>query len=150
MKTQYTIGQLAKAAGVPASTVRYYERARLLHPDGRSRGNYRVYGAAALERLRFIRAAQVNGFTLEDTQALLDFRDGKTAPCKEVRELISERLAGLEKRFEELRQVRTVLKSSLKMCGQTEHMGKCRVIEKLNAAATQPLSRAPKRTRSRK
>ena len=57
----YTIGQLAKEGGVPTSTVRYYERIGLLHPNDRTGGNYRVYSDTALERLRFIRAAQATG-----------------------------------------------------------------------------------------
>ena len=61
MASPYTIGQLARAAGLPTSTLRYYERAGLLEPTGRSEGNYRLYGEEALERLRFIRAAQATG-----------------------------------------------------------------------------------------
>ena len=53
-----TIGQLAHATGVPTSTVRYYERVGLFKPDARTRSNYRSYSARAVERLRFIRAAQ--------------------------------------------------------------------------------------------
>ena len=70
MGTFYTIGQLAKEANVPTSTVRYYERVGHLQPDGRSSGNYRVYSPAALKRLRFIRAAQATGFTLDDITTL--------------------------------------------------------------------------------
>src|SRR6266849_1946834 len=78
---RYTIGRLAREAGVPAATVRYHERSRLHRPDGRTDGNYRIYGPEALERLRFIRAAQAIGLALEDITTLLDFRDGRTAPC---------------------------------------------------------------------
>lgn len=149
MDSVFTIGQLARTASVPVSTVRYYERMRLLRPDGRTGGNYRVYSAVALERLRFIRAAQANGFTLDDIVALLDFRDGKTAPCQEVQELIKERLADLEKRVEELHQVRAVLRSSLVKCRQTQRSGKCQVIEKLKAASTSPIQKSPCRSRSK-
>jgi DNA-binding transcriptional MerR regulator len=41
-----TIGQLASAAGVPASTVRFYEREKLLVPDARTGAGYRTYIAA--------------------------------------------------------------------------------------------------------
>ncbi|HEX9867840.1 MAG TPA: MerR family transcriptional regulator [Candidatus Tectomicrobia bacterium] len=75
METTYSIGQLARAAGVPTSTVRYYERIGLLHSDARTAGNYRRYGQETLEYLRFIRAAQRTGFTLEDITALLQLRD---------------------------------------------------------------------------
>jgi MerR family mercuric resistance operon transcriptional regulator len=142
----YTIGQLARAVGVPTSTVRYYERARLLRPDGRTGGNYRVYGDAALERLRFIRAAQANGFTLDDISVLLSFRDGATTRCKEVQGLIRDRLADLRKRMEQMHEVEVVLRSSLKMCRQFERTGRCQVIDSLKRAAT---SSPPKKARRR-
>jgi len=131
----YTIGQLARAAGVPTSTLRYYERARILRPDGRSGGNYRVYGPAALERLRFIRAAQANGFTLEDIAALLDFQDGATARCRAVQRLIRDRLADLRRRQEQMRELEAVLRSSLKVCRRFERTGRCEVIDHLKRSA---------------
>lgn len=54
----FSIGQLAKRAGVAIDTVRYYERSRLLAPAGRLASGYRRYGAAELKRLRFIRRAE--------------------------------------------------------------------------------------------
>jgi DNA-binding transcriptional MerR regulator len=84
METAYTIGQIAHAAGVPPSTVRYYERIGLLSPEGRTAGNYRLYGPEALARLRFIRAAQGTGFTLEHITALLKLRDSTPSVCQDV------------------------------------------------------------------
>lgn len=136
MEPRYTIGRLARAAGVPASTVRYYDRSRLLRPDGRTEGNYRFYGPDALERLRFIRAAQAIGLTLEDITTLLDFRDGRTAPCREIQSLIEERLLELEKRLEQMGHVRAVLHSSLRLCRRSSRSGRCEVIEKLKVAAS--------------
>lgn len=140
----YTIGQLARAVGVPTSTLRYYERVKILRPDGRSGGNYRVYGAAALERLRFIRAAQANGFTLDDISALLSFRDGATARCKEVQRLIKDRLADLRKRMEQMHEVEVVLRSSLKMCRRFERTGRCQVIDNLKQASSAPAGKSPR------
>lgn len=145
----YTIGQLARAVGVPTSTVRYYERAKILRPDGRTGGNYRVYGAAALERLRFIRAAQANGFTLEDISVLLSFRDGSTARCKEVQRLIRDRLADLRKRMEQMREVEGVLRSSLTMCRQFERTGRCQVIDNLKQAVAFPVPGKARRRSSK-
>jgi len=135
MGTFSTIGQLAKDANVPTSTVRYYERVCLLQPERRSSGNYRVYGPAARKRLRFIRAAQATGFTLDDVTALLSFRDGMTAPCQEVQTLIEERLADTEQRLADLQHVQSVLKASLKLCRRNERSGRCRVIDDLSATA---------------
>jgi MerR family mercuric resistance operon transcriptional regulator len=131
MDTEYTIGSLARAAEVPTSTVRYYERAGLLVPEGRSGGNYRSYSARSLERLRFIRAAQANGFTLDDVKQLLRFQDGALAPCGEVQSLIEARLRDLEERMQQLRKVRTVLRASLEVCRRGEPSGRCEILEGL-------------------
>lgn len=118
MKSAYTIGQLARAAGVPTSTVRYYERIGLLRPSGRTTGNYRVYHEDARERLRFIRAAQAAGFTLADITTLLGLQDGSTADCQAVQALIEEHLSDVEKRMADVRHVQSVLKASLELCRQ--------------------------------
>jgi len=131
MSTMYTIGPLAKAAGVPASTVRFYERRGLLTPDQRSGGNYRRYGRAALERLRFIRAAQAAGFTLKDIELLLEFRDGDAAPCGEVQALIASRLARIEQEIQHLAHVREVLTRWMGVCRRAAKSGRCAVLEGL-------------------
>jgi DNA-binding transcriptional MerR regulator len=135
MNTSYTIGELARASAVPTSTVRYYERIGLVNPEGRSEGDYRLYGEGAVRRLRFIRAAQATGFTLEDISALLKFQDGATACCKEVQALIEQRLADVRQRLGDLRHVQSVLKSSLAKCQRTERPGHCEVLDRLNAAS---------------
>ena len=111
MGGKVTIGELAQAADVPTSTVRYYERAGILRPSGRSASNYRLYSEADLHRLRFIRAAQATGFTLEDIVELLH-----PAPCRKVQELIEHRLQNIDVRIKELRHVRQVLKSAHDSC----------------------------------
>lgn len=131
MGKTFTIGELAHAAEVPASTLRYYERIGLLCPEGRSPGNYRLYGKESLKRLRFIRAAQATGFQLEDVTTLFELQDGSAEPCKEVETLIEERLAGLEEQMKHLRQVKKVLSASLRLCRKTEGRGRCEVIERL-------------------
>ncbi len=124
----YRIGQLAKEVGIPVSTVRYYERRGLLAPEGRSPGNYRLYGASACERLRFVRAAQRAGFTLRDIEALLAWREtGADRRC--VRSLIERRLRSVDEQIARLQQDREVLRSWLRACRDAR--GGCPVIEGL-------------------
>jgi len=127
---ELNIGELAKAADVPTSTVRYYERAGILRPSGRSAGNYRVYSEIELERLRFIRAAKASGFTLEDIKTLL-----RPAACSKVQNLIEERLAQVAERMSEFRRVQRVLKRALVECREHEESGRCKVVETLSANA---------------
>ena len=132
MNGPFTIGQLAKTAGVPASTVRYYERQGLLSPNGRSDGNYRVYDGASLRRLRFIRTAQFTGFRLRDIQQLLEMRDGSTGSCCDVKQIIEQRLGGVDETLEELQRIRRVLAEALEWCRQGEPDGRCQVLDELD------------------
>ncbi len=134
MATEYTIGELAKAAEVPTSTLRYYERRGLVQPDNRSQGNYRLYGPEALERVHFVRAAQATGFTLDDVATLLNLRVTANRPCEDVQVLMEERLADVKTRMAELRHVQRVLTSFLEKCRATNRQGRCAVIEELTTA----------------
>ena len=129
MGQDLTIGELAHAAGVPASTVRYYERAGLLTARRRSSANYRLYGQAEIDRLRFIKAAQATGFTLNDVAQLLH-----PAPCGRVQELIEGRLGEVDTRMKELRHVKRILRAALAECRRHEATGRCRVIDNLTTS----------------
>ena len=134
MSRQYKIGELARAAEVPTSTVRHYERIGLLKPAGRTPHNYRYYSDEAVERLRFIRAAQTSGFTLDNIEALLELRGDAHAPNERVQGLIRQRLGEVEGRLRDLRHVRDVLRSSLKTCQRGEGDGVCDVLDSLNSS----------------
>lgn len=135
MPNQFTISQLAKAADIPTTTVRYYERIGLVEPDGRSQGNYRLYGNESLKKLKFIRAAQAVGFTLEDVKSLLADDAGEEPTCGNVQGLIEARLTDIEERLKDMRHVRKVLKSALEQCHQQKKSDCCHVVTGLQRQA---------------
>ncbi len=114
--TPYTIGELARAAGVPTSTVRFYERRGLLKPDARTQSNYRTYSARSAERLKFIRAAQATGFNLKDIREMLALTYSDDPPCAEVALLIDHRLEDVKQRLRELRRVARALTAARESC----------------------------------
>lgn len=115
-----TVTRLARAAGVPATTVRFYERAGLIAPLRRARGAYRRFGPDAAARLRFIKAAQALGLTLKDTRALLDL--DAASGRGDVRVLLEKRLGEVEARLTELKQFRGALAGALARCRRS---GRC-------------------------
>ena len=131
MADPMTISLLAKAAGTPSSTIRYYERIGLLNPEDRSQGNYRLYGGESLRKLKFIRSAQAIGFTLGDVRALLSDDAGGTPTCGNVQGVIEERLAEIDQRLKDLRHVRRVLKTALGKCQRQKKTDCCHVVESL-------------------
>ena len=134
MDAHYNIGQLAHAAGVPLSTLRYYERAGLLCPTGRAHNNYRFYTHDALQIVRFIRAAQATGFTLDDVRALLTLWHGHTALCQDVQPLIAKRLEEVSQRLKDMQHLHHILTSMLALCHAQEQNAPCQVIDKLTEA----------------
>ena len=104
-----TIGKLAAAGGVGVETVRYYQRRRLLPKPARAEpyGGVRRYDATDVQRLRFIRAAQGAGFTLDQIGELLALN--ATDDRARARALAVERIAALDAKIAELSAARTAL-----------------------------------------
>lgn len=100
------ISELARQSGVPAKTIRYYETVGLLPAPARTDNNYRFYGAAVLERLRFIASARSLGFSLTDIGELLTARDAGDTPCERVLEALDSQLATLDQRIADLLALR--------------------------------------------
>ena len=135
----YTIGELAAAAGVPTSTVRYYERIALLRSQGRTGSNYRYYGSAGLQRLRFICDGQAAGLSLDDLATMLKLSAGDAGvPCREVQQLLGARLKDVEQRINGLVNVEKALRRALRTCRTSERAGLCGVIDNLRNAGDCP------------
>jgi MerR family transcriptional regulator, mercuric resistance operon regulatory protein len=143
--TSQTIGQLAREAGVPTSTVRYYERRGLLTANSRSSGNYRMYDESACDRLHFIKSAQAAGFTLSDIRALLDFSDGAIAPCQDVQALVEQRLTSVAEQMTHLRKVKSALNGWLNVCKESDHGARCDVLDGLKKGRFSSPNGAPKK-----
>jgi len=75
MSNELTIGKLATAAGVNVETIRYYQRRGLLTEPVRPAGGQRRYSPNDARRVRFIKRAQVLGFTLEEVGSLLTLEE---------------------------------------------------------------------------
>ncbi|MFG6488107.1 MerR family transcriptional regulator [Roseateles sp. BYS78W] len=68
----YTVGELAKRAGLTVRTLHHYEDLGLLRASGRSEAGYRRYGEADVLRLHRVLALRDAGLSLKDIAPLLD------------------------------------------------------------------------------
>ena len=107
------IGEVSKQSGIGIEALRFYEKSGLLDRPSRTYSGYRVYDADVLERLAFIKRAQVLGFSLDEVrQIIADARKGQS-PCEDVREIVRRRLAELDERLREMRRYRKELAETL-------------------------------------
>jgi MerR family mercuric resistance operon transcriptional regulator len=131
MTTELTIGRLADEAGVNVETIRYYQRRGLMAEPDRPMGGQRRYASDVIKRVRFIKRAQVLGFTLDEVGSLLALDEA--CACAETRELAAHKLQVIEAKLADLKAMRKALTALLRQCGAGATDGSCPIIHALAA-----------------
>ena len=107
------IGEVSKRSGIGIEALRFYEKSGLLDKPSRTYSGYRVYSAEVLERLAFIKRAQVLGFSLDEIKQIIADAHTGQSPCDEVREIVRQRVDELDERMREMRRYRKELAATL-------------------------------------
>lgn len=104
------IQEVAAEVGLTTRSIRYYEELGLLEPAGRSDGDYRLFDASDLERLRFIKSLRDDaGFSLTQVGQMLEDEAARernrerlahTTDPAERRIYLGEALTRLERQIE--------------------------------------------------
>jgi MerR family redox-sensitive transcriptional activator SoxR len=122
------IGDVAQAAGLRSSTLRYYDRAGLLPAAVRTAGQRR-YDGRALRAV--IRLAQVAGFTVAEIRTLLHGFAVGTPPSARWRALARRKCREIDEIIARARRMRRVLDTllgckcpSLEDCGDLAETGR--------------------------
>lgn len=126
------IGALAAEAGVNVETIRFYQRKQLLPEPQRPYGGIRRYGQADVARLRFIKAAQRIGFTLEEIAQLLQLDDG--TQCSRARSIGEKKLADVRQKLGDLQRMEAVLADLVGRCASKRGKVSCPLIVSLQDA----------------
>ena len=124
------IGEVAQRAGVPASTLRYYEEKGLIASTGR-RGLRRLFGSGVVERLALIALGRAAGFSLDEI-ARMFASDGKP---RIDRQMLAGKADELDKKIRELTAMREGLRHAV-ACKAPSHM-ECPTFRRLLNAASQ-------------
>ncbi|MGX5829932.1 MerR family transcriptional regulator [Mesorhizobium sp. 43Arga] len=112
----FTIGTLAKAAGVTTPTIRYYEEIGLLPPAPRTAGGQRSYDADDLGRLTFIKQCRDFGFGIDQVRVLLDLSISTNRDCIETRDIAQVHLDQVREKLDEIRLLERRLESFVTRC----------------------------------
>jgi MerR family transcriptional regulator, redox-sensitive transcriptional activator SoxR len=103
-----TIGDLASKSGVPASTIRYWERIGILPAAARISGQRR-YSQEDINRLAVLQLARACGFRLDEMMHLIHGFSPKTRASQRWQLLASKKRTELNMQIAQLRAMRRIV-----------------------------------------
>lgn len=108
-----SVAELAEVTGVTAHTLRYYERAGLIHPITRTVGNQRRYQPGDVDWMRFLVRLRETGMPIARMRdyAALRSRGGSTLPARV--HLLTEHHEALRQRIKRLRDHERALAATI-------------------------------------
>ena len=132
------IGEAARASGVPAKTIRYYEAADLIATADRTGGGYRVYTSADVFVLRFIKRARDLGFSIERIRRLLDLWQDRSRASRDVKRLALDHVAEITAKIAAMRAVRDAVQELADKCDGDDRP-ECPILHDLEGSALIPV-----------
>lgn len=122
----FTIGALAKNAGVNIETIRFYQRRGLLMEPVKPFKGVRHYTERDVQRVQSIKQGQKLGFSLDEVSELLSLEDGQH--CREAKNIALRKLAVIRERIEGLRTMETALSNLVESCASNTDSVSCPII----------------------
>lgn len=110
------ICEAAKASGVSAKMIRYYEEVGLIPPVGRTASGYRAYSEVDVHMLRFIRRARDLGFLVAEINELLGLWRDRSRRSADVKRIAQLHIGDLQRRIDDLRQMADTLNTLVACC----------------------------------
>lgn len=129
-----SIGVLARISEVKVPTIRFYEQIGLMPIPDRTESDRRIYEAAAVRTLAFIKRARQLGFGIDAIRTLLDLAEHPERACDGANALAQEQLEAVETKIAQLEALRTELKRMIQPACRGA-AADCRVIETLGHRA---------------
>ena len=124
------ISKVAKAAGLPVKTVRYYGDINLVAAQQRSASGYRLYDDRSLRKLIFVRRARSFGFSIEACRELLDLYQDTGRSSIDVKRIAEARLDEIEQKQRDLQSLQVELSHLVRAC-KGDQQPECPILEYL-------------------
>ena len=134
------IGDAARASGVSAKAIRYYESVGLIRPAQRAENGYRDFSEQDVHMLRFVHRARGLGFSVAEAGELLSLYQDRNRASADVQAIGKQAISRVENKLAELQSMRVVLTDLVRRCHGDERP-ECPILDDLaGASAGTPLT----------
>ena len=109
------IGEVSRAIGLSAKTIRYYEDIGLVRP-ARGLNGYRNFDKRDAHKLAFLRRSHSLGFSIDDCRTLLSLYEDRDRASASVKAVATEHLERITQKVEELQELKSILEDLVMRC----------------------------------
>ncbi len=109
------IGEVSRAIGLPAKTIRYYEDIGLVQP-ARGPNGYRNFDEQDAHKLAFLGRSRSLGFSIDDCRTLLSLYEDRDRASANVKAVATEHLERITQKIEELQELKSILEDLVARC----------------------------------
>ena len=124
------IGEAANRSGVSAKMIRHYESQGLIKNARRTDAGYRLYDAADVHTLQFVRRARRLGFSMREVAHLLGLWQNRRRSSGDVRRIAQRHISELEQKIDELQSMKRTLEGLVHRC-HGDQRPDCPILEDL-------------------
>jgi Cu(I)-responsive transcriptional regulator len=111
-----TIGEASGQSGVSAKMLRHYESLGLLGAVARTDSGYRLYSAADVHTLRFIKRSRDLGFSMAEIAELVGLWQNRTRASASVKRIAQKHVDELNQRIAAMQAMQRSLSTLLGCC----------------------------------
>ena len=122
------IGKASKLSELTVKTVRYYANIDLVKPNQSSLTGYREYSEEDVLKLKFIGKARKFNFSINECRELLSLYENQNRPSKEVKKITLEKVSEIDKKLNELKNLRDELNYLANNCNGDDRPN-CPILE---------------------
>ena len=124
----FTIGKVAKRAGIDIETIRFYERQGLIDEPPRTESGYRKYPGESVARLHFIRRVEELGFSLNEIRELLFLRQDQHATKADIKKRTLEKIEDVKSKRKDLTRILRALEHLASTCDGHGPVSDCPIL----------------------
>lgn len=125
------IGKAAALSGLTVKTVRYYSDIGIIEPHIDANTGYRHFSENDVAKLQFVGKSRKFNFSIEECRELLALYENKDRPSKEVKALTLEKIAEIDKKLQELQNLKAQLNTLATAC-QGDERPDCPILDALS------------------